>query len=185
MSSDDVLLPGALARVASALACTEAPLVYGDALWIDEAGRVLRPKRELDFDWGMFAYGYCYLPQPSTFFRRSAYLEAGGMDPTLVCCMDFDLWHRLARPGRVVHIEAFLSGLRSHPATKTQQMGEVFRKDHEILRGRYLKCSHLHYRAIHLWHRARRVARRWRTGCYRPLTDDEQHAVEKPSARGP
>jgi glycosyltransferase involved in cell wall biosynthesis len=174
VNSDDILLPGALAAAAAAFEANPgAPLIYGDAVWIDGQGRVIRPKREIDFDWGIFAYGYCYIPQPSAFFRRAAYQQAGGLDAELKCCMDSDLWHRLARPGPVVHLPAFMSGLRDHPGTKTNQLKAVFAREHEILRSRYLKCGRTVYNALHVLHRLRRVAKRVLGGCYRPLSAAE------------
>jgi glycosyltransferase involved in cell wall biosynthesis len=174
VNSDDVLLPGALAAAARAFRENpESPLVYGDAVWIDAAGRVLRTKREIDFDWSIFAYGYCYIPQPSAFFRREAYEAAGGIDAELRCCMDNDLWHRLAGRGPVVHVPRFMSGLRQHPATKTNQLMETFAREHEILRKRYLRCSRPGYNARHVLQRARRVLLRALRGCYRPMSEGE------------
>lgn len=174
VNSDDILLPGALARAAEYFAAhPDSPLVYGDAVWIDAEDRVIRPKREIDFDWGIFAYGYCYIPQPSAFFRREAYLKAGGLDAGLKCCMDYDLWHRLSRLGPVGHIPAFMSGLRDHPGTKTNRLKEDFAREHGILRERHLKCGRFVYNVRHVLARARRVWLRARRGCYRPMTDGE------------
>jgi glycosyltransferase involved in cell wall biosynthesis len=174
LNSDDILLPGALEAVVEAFEKhPDSPLVYGDAVWIDAEGYVIRPKREIDFDWDIFAYGYCYIPQPSAFFRRSAYEEVGGLDPELKCCMDNDLWHRLCKLGPVVHIPRFMSGLRDHPGTKTNQLKPVFKNEHDILRKRYLKCGRIRYHMRHLWQRVRRVSIRHSYGCYRPLSPKE------------
>lgn len=174
LNSDDILMPGALAHARDALQGNpDAGLVYGDAVWIDSQGESIRPKREISFDWNIFAYGYCYIPQPSAFFRREAYLAAGGVDPSFRCCMDYDLWHRLAKGGKVIHIPLFLSGLRDHPGTKTNQLKEVFSREHEILRRRYLNCGWLKYNVSHLVQRTRRCLLKWKQGCYRPLTAEE------------
>lgn len=175
VNSDDALLPGAVAEAcAHARAHPEEAFFYGDAVWIDAEDRILRPKRELPFDWRMFAYGYCYLPQPATFFRRGAYEAAGGVDPGLHYCMDYDLWHRLARIGACGHVPRFWAAIRSHPASKTSRHPARFRDEENILRGRYLECGRASYAVRHLCHRFRRAWLRWRAGCYRPLTTAEE-----------
>lgn len=179
VNSDDALLPGAVAEAcAHALAHPEQSFFYGDAVWIDAEGRLLRPKREVDFDWGMFAYGYCYLPQPATFFRRSAYEAAGGIDPDLHYCMDYDLWHKLARTGACGHIPRFWAAIRSHPASKTSRYPSRFRDEEMTLRGRYIKCGRGIYTVRHIWHRLRRACLRWRRGSYRPFTPDEERMCD-------
>jgi glycosyltransferase involved in cell wall biosynthesis len=178
VNSDDILLPGALKSISQTFSeHQESPLMYGDAVWIDEQDRITQPKREIDFSWTIFAYGYCYIPQPSAFFRREAYLRAGGLDPNLICSMDYDLWHRLCKIGPVVHIPRFLSGLRSHPETKTHRLKEVFVAEHEILRARYLGCSRTSYTVRHLFARALRAAMRATKNHYRPMSPDEIEAT--------
>jgi hypothetical protein len=179
VNSDDILLPGALAQVAQYFATHPgSPVVYGDAIWIDANGEVIRFKREIDFDWRLFAFGYCYIPQPSTFFRRDAYAAAGGIDATLKCCMDYDLWHRLCRLGPVGHIPAFMSGLRDHSETKTNRLAAVFAREHELLRERYLHCGKFQHKMRHILARARRVILRAARGCYRPLSNEEAIACK-------
>lgn len=175
VNSDDALLPGAVAEAcAHARAHPEETFFYGDAVWIDAENRIQRPKRELPFDWGMFAYGYCYLPQPATFFRREAYEAVGGIDPGLDFCMDYDLWHRLAQTGTCGHVPRFWAAIRSHPASKTSRHPARFRDEESILRDRYLQCGRVSFGVRHVWHRFRRAWLRWRAGSYRPLTADEE-----------
>src|ERR1700744_2763520 len=50
LCSDDLLLPGALQKVAVFFdAHPDVAAVYGDALWIDAQGAYIRPKREMGF----------------------------------------------------------------------------------------------------------------------------------------
>lgn len=174
LNSDDVLLPAALEHAAAALAADpRAPFVYGDAIWIDAAGRAVRPKREIDFDHAIFSHVYCFVPQPSAFFRADAYRACGGIDPELVCSMDHDLWHRLYRLGPPAHLRRFLSGIRDHPATKTNTLRARFVEEDRLIRARYAPPGRLPASLLALWHRSRRVARKLLDGGYRPLSADE------------
>ncbi len=138
LNSDDFLWDEeALAAVAEAFAKhPEAVMVTGDTVLTDANGRpvmidmVLAPSaRQMRHTMAV--------PQQSTFFRRAAYLEAGGMDPSFAYCMDFDLFERLSRHGRIVRIPRVLAAFRLHPAAKTATWQEVFRRD-------VYNCQHRH-----------------------------------------
>lgn len=174
LNADDVLFPNTVKHIAAYYEThPDTVFVYGDAVWIDHENRVIRPKREIDFNWSTFAYGYCYIPQPSAFFRRDAYEKAGGVDPSYKCCMDYDLWHRLARIGPVGHIPVFVSGIRDHPGTKTNTLKDVFAQEHDILCEKYLHCSRPAYKIRHVMERCRRVCLRLVKARYRSMTTEE------------
>lgn len=166
VNSDDLLAPEALSRVERFLdQQPDCALLYGDAVWIDHAGSPISVRREIDFDYGAFAFGYCYLPQPSTFFRRTAYMDSGGIDPSLDCVFDYDLWHRLIPMG-VCHIPEVLSAIRNHEGTKTNTRRQDFEREGNLLRARYLDCNSSVFRLLHVYHRVRRVLKRALLGHY-------------------
>lgn len=175
VNSDDILLPGALAEViATFRRQPDAAVIYGDALWIDAEGKLIGLRREMEFDWGVFAYGYCCLMQPSVFFRADAYHASGGVDASFHCCMDYDLWHRLLRQGPIRHAKGLWSAARKHGDTKTTLLPARFREEDKRIRHAYVTDSAMKYAFLHPWHRLRRVWLRWRQGCYRPLTENEK-----------
>ncbi len=98
LNADDELLPGAVRMVVKALSDhPEAGWVCGRAV-ITGAGRAsaIEPVtrvRDRDLHFGN------PIVQPSTFFRRTAYDEAGQIDPTLNLAMDLDLWLRYINRG--------------------------------------------------------------------------------------
>jgi GT2 family glycosyltransferase len=62
-------------------------------------------------------------PQPSTFFRASAYRAAGGLDLSFNLAMDTDLWLRLAKHGRYVVLpDRVLARYRIHAGAKSERM---------------------------------------------------------------
>ncbi|VBB42011.1 hypothetical protein TRIP_B200151 [uncultured Desulfatiglans sp.] len=63
--------------------------------------------------------GLDYILQPSTFFLRTAWEEAGGLDESLQYCMDWDIIVRIARDHPAVAINEFLSVSREYGETKT------------------------------------------------------------------
>lgn len=137
LCSDDLLLPGALRAVAAFFrARPQAMAVYGDALWIDADGRLLRPKREIAFNRFVFLHDHNYVPQPSMFWRRELYQAVGGLDPAFDLAMDADLWERFSRRARIEHLARYLSCMRFYPEQKTRSRREGQALEDALIRRR-------------------------------------------------
>jgi glycosyltransferase involved in cell wall biosynthesis len=169
LCSDDLLLPGALRAVAAFFrARPEVAAAYGDALWIDDSGRFLRPKREMGFSRFVLLHDHNYVPQPSMFWRRSLYESVGGLDPGFDMAMDADLWERFSRCGRIGHIPRYLSCMRSYPEQKTlSRRGDGAREDAVIrIRGGHLPGGPLAVRLNRLAARGLRIVSKAAAGGY-------------------
>lgn len=99
----------------------EVDIVYGDYTWIDETGRVLRIRREIEFSYFVLLYHRVpYIPSTATFFRRHIFEEGNWLDERLHYAMDFEFFLRLAAHGyRFLHVPAVLSDFRFQRASKT------------------------------------------------------------------
>ena len=92
LCSDDLLMPGALRTVSDSFARNqEMSVLFGDAVWIDEADHLLGYKREIGFQRFVWLWSHNYLPQPSTFWKREIYERSGGLDRSFDLAMDGDL----------------------------------------------------------------------------------------------
>jgi len=134
LNSDDVYLPGAIKKALNYLSAhPDAGMVYGKGYNVDEAGDILEecPTRGFDIE-GLAAFNF--ITQPSVFFRKEAYLAAGGMDTGLHYSLDLDLWVRIGRRYRVGYIEEFLSGARLHRSAKTVSKEHTLKCQKELLR---------------------------------------------------
>ena len=141
LNADDVLEPDALVRAVEALQHAEpAPYAYGDATFIDEGGAELGAYPTMAFSRAALARA-CFICQPATLLRATAFQRAGGIDERYSSSFDYDLWVRMAMseppPVRVL---SRLARARMHPAAKTfRQRDEVFREAIAVVR------SHYHY----------------------------------------
>jgi glycosyltransferase involved in cell wall biosynthesis len=116
LSSDDILYPGALAKLIAVLeADPRIACVYPDADLIDERSRVIKRNVCRPFDLAeLVVRQECYIG-PGAIFRRSAFEAVGGWKPELRLAPDREFWMRLATQGRIhFHPEA-LTGYRMHP----------------------------------------------------------------------
>ena len=138
VNSDDTLMPSAVRIAAEYLKSNPSVgLIYGDRLHIDKRGNVIHVNRGPSY-YGAMLRRNITIPQETTFFRRTAYEQVGGLDPELHFSMDFDLWCRLAQVTKVKHIPAFMACFREHTASKSliaqdghDSVGGRFRREHE------------------------------------------------------
>jgi hypothetical protein len=98
----------------------EAAMVYGDAHYIDENGRVIGRFPAAQTDYRRLRHGYVHIPQQAAFWRASYWRQVGPLDPTFYFAMDYDLWVRLAALAPLVYIPGQVwANFRLHSDAKT------------------------------------------------------------------
>jgi glycosyl transferase family 2 len=125
LNADDVYEAGAVAAAAGFLeAHPDVALVYGDAVFMDAAGRELGPCTQVrPFTFAELVEVGDFVAQPAAFFRRSAFDAVGGLDESLRWAMDYDLWLKLARRFPVAYLPRLLARYRWTGENKTAQGG--------------------------------------------------------------
>lgn len=122
LNADDMYCDGALWTIAkAATAHPGCGLYIGNGFRLDESTKALTPfsPRSLGFAREALRMGLDYVLQPATFFSRSAWSEAGGLDPTLHFVLDWDVIIRIADRYPVTLVNEFVAISREHDATKT------------------------------------------------------------------
>lgn len=129
LNSDDIYLPGALKRVGEHYNITKADWISGDYKVINSDGKVSHTsniisayKRILMKMYSPFLLKITdsMLPQPSTFWSRSAYEKVGSFNIKYNYVMDYDYWLRMSRIFSPSIIPAKLSGFRIHSDSKSE-----------------------------------------------------------------
>lgn len=169
LCSDDLLEPTAAREVLDHFARhPDVGFVYGDSCWIGRDGRFLRWKKEIPFNWFIWVYDYNYIPQPSTFWRRDLYQEAGGLRQDFDLAMDADLWARFARIKRPVHVRRPWSRMRFYPEQKNQRLrAQSNREDLRIRRELGYRVDRAAWRAaMYPLAKGTRICWKLLTGCY-------------------
>jgi glycosyltransferase involved in cell wall biosynthesis len=111
----------------------EVDIVYGDYLVIDESGKVLQIRREIEFDAFVLQYHrFLYIPTTATFFRRRIFEEENWLDESLQYVMDLEFFIRLSANGyRFKHIPEILADFRLQPNSKTCSSPDKQRMEHQ------------------------------------------------------
>jgi glycosyltransferase involved in cell wall biosynthesis len=120
LNSDDVLLPGAVAKVVRYFDRRPGcDLVYGEAHYIDEVDQITAKYNTADYNFDRLMLDCC-ICQPAAFWRTWIANKIGPFDESLQYAMDYDYWIRIDRAGgSIEHCEEFLACSRQHAATKT------------------------------------------------------------------
>jgi hypothetical protein len=116
LNADDYYLPGGLEAIARAAQDhPEADVIYGDCIFVDSTGKIVRSKVEHDFDPAILMYFGCYIPSTSTFIRRRVIDSGLLLNCDYRVCMDFEYFARLAHAGGKFHyVPRFIAAFRWH-----------------------------------------------------------------------
>jgi glycosyltransferase involved in cell wall biosynthesis len=115
LNADEFYLPGGLSTLAEAGDRASADIVYGDEVFVDAVGRLMRAVPQHPFSRVLLRWYGCYIASCSAIIRRSALGEAP-WNTTLRRIMDWDLYLRLAAEGaRGLHVPYPVGAFRAHP----------------------------------------------------------------------
>lgn len=130
LNSDDVFLPNALNFVGDFFARhRRVDVLYGNRLVIDRDGNVI--DRHI-WPWILTRSHWALgqpLAQECTFWRRSIYDRAGGLDPSKFFIMDYDLFFRMWRIGRFRKTSRYLGCLRIHEEAKNTRHVDIWKRE--------------------------------------------------------
>jgi glycosyltransferase involved in cell wall biosynthesis len=170
LNADDYLLSDALSGVMRfARENSNLEVVYGDCEFVDEQKRLLRIKREPDFDFWMLLFFGCYIPSTATFLRRTIVEADNLLDDSLKVCMDYEYYLRLAEKGfRFGHLPSVLAAFRWHGSNVStlhgaRRMEERLKVQKQHMTQQRLGFLHneLMLRCLRFLYQMRRVG--WRT----------------------
>ncbi len=159
VNSDDVLLPGALDRVARAFAANpKLEWVHGRCVIIDEHDREIRHLVSLYKHFRSRHHSFAnlltenYVSQMTAFWRRAVHDEIGYLDPTFDLAFDYDLFLRLARRSDPVYFDDPIACFRMYDTSKSGA-GYVAQVDQaNVIAARYMTPTP--------WMRARMYAKK-------------------------
>jgi len=120
LNSDDTYEPKAVgAAVKYLLEHPQVGMVYADANFINEDGRVIGKFNSAQTDYRLLRQGYVHIPQQTMFFRASLWKEVGPLDPSFYFAMDYDLWTRIAQRAPLIYLPQTWANFRLHTSGKT------------------------------------------------------------------
>ena len=155
LNSDDLYAPDAVEKaVTYLLQHPDVYLVHGRGCHIDVHDQRLDPYPSKPCDYAGLGT-YCFICQPTAFWRREASDAIGTFDTTLQYGLDYDYWIRLSKRFALGFLEAELAYTRLHQDAKTVGQREAMHR--EILR----VVKHHYGRVSYHWIYAAANAKSW------------------------
>lgn len=138
LNSDDALFPSVLESANQIIQSVQADIISGSTCWCDEHSKAIRFVSARLF-WPYLAKrGIAALSQPSTFFSRRKYEEAGGLRKDLHVDMDTELWIRMVRAGaKVVMTNQPFAFFRKHKGAKGATHTKLWKAESANLHAAY------------------------------------------------
>jgi glycosyltransferase involved in cell wall biosynthesis len=111
----------------------EIDVLYGDYRVIDESGRLIQVRPEIQFSkFVLFYHRVLYIPTTATFFRRRVFDDGNWLNEDLQYVMDLEFFIRLAANGYCFrHLPEILADFRLQPASKTCRNPDRQRREHK------------------------------------------------------
>ncbi len=138
LNSDDAYLPGALRAVVEAFdADAELGFVEGFTVIVDHESRILSCDQRIGPSGAWLGRGHLRMHQPSTFFKRSVYESVGGIDRSLQCVLDTELWYRMLPACKCARIKRYTAVHRVHDDAKGSSWNEIYARERAMLDEQY------------------------------------------------
>lgn len=134
LNSDDRYRPGCFDLVNKAQeAAPDVDVFYGDYTWIDETGKLLQVRREIEFSRFILLYHkVLYVPTTATFIRRRVFEAGNFLDESFHYAMDYEYFVRLTMKGyRFQHVTGLLADFRWHSLSKSTTGIRKQRQEHD------------------------------------------------------
>lgn len=129
LNSDDYYLPGAVSAAVKVFEENpDAVLVYGNMLAVDENGATFNT---LTYDQLSLEDLLCFqiIGQPAVFMRRSALQKTNGLDLTFHFLLDHLLWIKIAKQGKLLHVNQTWAAARYHAEAKNVAKATEFGRE--------------------------------------------------------
>jgi glycosyltransferase involved in cell wall biosynthesis len=113
LNSDEYYFPDTLRTVEECFDETDADVIFGDCLFVNEYGMPIRLKPGHRFSSPVLRGYGCYISSCTVFIKRELFVRLG-FDTEFRRAMDWDLWLRLPQDAKVIHIPKTLAAFRVH-----------------------------------------------------------------------
>ena len=139
VNSDDLMAPGAAARVREAF--QRHPMwdvLTGYSVFVDAESRITAVNCTPGESRWWASQGVLHVCQQTCYFTKAFYERVGGIDPSLHCALDTELWLRFFEAGATWgHIPAVLGGFRLHGEMKGLTWTESYERERHTVARRH------------------------------------------------
>lgn len=142
INSGDLFLSGAFPEVKKLFSEINTNFIFGDDFYINENNKIIQHTSGYSKNLrSAMLYGGWTPLQDACFWKRNAYEEIGGIDPTLKYAADYDLFLKLSLHGKHQYIPKTFSAFRKHNNQKSIMGKNLYLLERENCRSRELESN--------------------------------------------
>jgi glycosyltransferase involved in cell wall biosynthesis len=174
LNGDDLLLPGSLDLIAHIFtAFPDIEWITGAYVAIDDKGRPVDLTSPARWSrWHILNDVGSFIPQESTFWRRSLWTRSGGgLDESFPLAADFELWARFSRDAPLTTVRAPLACFRHVAGQRSIALRDRYLDEVEAIRARELAAEAETSKAARSARRLLGMARKPGIDRIRPVVD--------------
>lgn len=136
LNADDYFFPDAIKRVVDRFLATEAELVFGNCVYVDENERELYRYSGVNLPYFLIKHlGRIPFAQQTAFWSRELYAEVGGFDQQYKYVADTKFLHECLRlaGANTSHINEYLSMFRQHAEAFSKKVCQQMAIEHGLV----------------------------------------------------
>jgi glycosyltransferase involved in cell wall biosynthesis len=110
-------------------------VVYGDDVFLDESGTIIRARKLYDWDFDrMLRWGWWgWTPASEASFYRSDVVDEEKLDEQLQYVLDYEYFLRLGKRYNFQHVDSIIAGKRKHEQTKSSNRKKVEKEAESVM----------------------------------------------------
>lgn len=138
LNSDDTYLEGAVSKMVDYLKThPDTDMVYGEGYYTDKEGNITERYLTEKYNRNRLAE-MCIICQPTAFFTKEIVERVGMLDVEHQLSMDYELWLRMAKAGKIAYIPDYIATSRMYEENKTlSRRKEVYEETCKAVKKHY------------------------------------------------
>ncbi|MDD6070067.1 MAG: glycosyltransferase, partial [Clostridiales bacterium] len=138
LNSDDTYLEGAVSEMVDYLKThPDTDMVYGEGYYTDKDGNITERYLTEKYNRKRLAE-MCIICQPTAFFTKEIVERVGMLDVEHQLSMDYELWMRIAKVGKIAYIPDYIATSRMYEENKTlSRRKEVYEETCKAVKKHY------------------------------------------------
>ncbi len=148
-------------------------IVFSNYYFIDEESKIIRRRKEIPFNYGIYLWtNGCYHANCAGFFRSSVFNKIGYLDETLDYGMDYEFYLRASQQGiDIKHSNSYWAGYRFHKSSKSISSSDLQEEESNKIVMRYFPkgISSTKIKILKIIYRYFRYIRKLFIGSYLPF----------------
>jgi len=160
LNSDDTYLPGTFFKIAKLFERNNSiDMIYGNTYIVDNNDKLIFEHRAILFHLNTHIIIGGILKQPNTFWKRDIYKAVGEINSRYIFCLDYELFIRIAKKGKIKQTKDFLACFRVHEHSKSNLIQDIRLQERGKIINEYLgiKVNSLKFKFFYNIYNLRRL----------------------------